>query len=89
MNISEVRLTLIQQIISHGVSEPNAIQRIIEPLAQYVITGKHPKDQQIELVQQLRGCAEFCRDKGEVKTPELLERAADLLERKISPPKKP
>ena len=31
---------------------------------------------------RLRGRAEFCRDRGEVKTPELLEHAAQLLEEK-------
>ena len=32
-----------------------------------------------DLIQQLKGRAEFCRHRGEIKTPELLERAAELL----------
>ena len=35
-----------------------------------------------ELIQQLKGRAEFCRDRGEVKTPELLERAVKALEQR-------
>ena len=35
-----------------------------------------------DFIQRLRGRAEFCRDRGEVKTPELLEHAAQLLEEK-------
>ncbi|NNH35759.1 hypothetical protein HLH12_09400 [Acinetobacter sp. NIPH 2377] len=35
-----------------------------------------------DFIQRLRGRAEFCRDRGEVKTPELLEQAAQLLEEK-------
>ena len=35
-----------------------------------------------ELIQQLKGRAEFCRDRGEVKTPELLERAIKALEQR-------
>lgn len=35
-----------------------------------------------DFIQCLRGRAEFCRDRGEVKTPELLEHAAQLLEEK-------
>ena len=37
-------------------------------------------DIQKDFIQRLRGRAEFCRDRGEVKTPELLERAAKMLE---------
>ena len=33
-----------------------------------------------DLIQQMRGRAKFCRDRGEIKTPELLERAINLLE---------
>ena len=33
-----------------------------------------------DLIQQMRGRAKFCRDRGEIKTPELLERASNLLE---------
>ena len=35
-----------------------------------------------ELIQQLKGRAEFCLDRGEVKTPELLERAVKALEQR-------
>ena len=35
-----------------------------------------------ELIQQLKGRAELCRDRGEVKTPELLERAIKALEQR-------
>lgn len=35
-----------------------------------------------DFIQCLRGRAEFCRDRGELKTPELLEHAAQLLEEK-------
>ncbi|WP_111883846.1 hypothetical protein [Acinetobacter sp. CFCC 11171] len=37
-------------------------------------------DIKADFIQRLRGRAEFCRDRGEVKTPELLEHAAELLE---------
>lgn len=37
-------------------------------------------DIKADFIQRLRGRAEFCRDSGEVKTPELLEHAAELLE---------
>ena len=33
-----------------------------------------------DLIQQMKGRAKFCRDRGEIKTPELLERASNLLE---------
>ena len=33
-----------------------------------------------DLIQQMKGRAKFCRDRGEIKTPELLERAINLLE---------
>ena len=39
-------------------------------------------DMEKDFIQCLRGRAEFCRDRGEVKTPELLEHAAQLLEEK-------
>lgn len=32
-----------------------------------------------ELVERLRGRAAFCRDRSEIKTPELLEAAADAI----------
>lgn len=91
MNISEVRLKLVQQIVDRGVREANTIQEFIEPVAQYVVNGKIPekKRSDIEIVQCLRGRALFLKGKGEVKTSELLERAANLLEEKISPPRKP
>ncbi len=37
-------------------------------------------DIQKDFIQALKGRAEYCRDRGEVKTPELLERAAELLD---------
>jgi len=37
-------------------------------------------EEQIDFIQQLRGRAAFLRASGEVKTPELLERAARKLE---------
>lgn len=37
-------------------------------------------DEEKALVQQLRGRARFCRDRGEVKTPTLLEHAANEIE---------
>lgn len=37
---------------------------------------------EIDLIQQLKGRAKFCRDRGEVKTPELLERAVKALEQR-------
>lgn len=37
-------------------------------------------DIKADFIQRLRGRAEFFRDRGEVKTPELLEHAAELLE---------
>ena len=90
MNIEEVRLKLVQQIIDRGVREAGTIREFIEPVAQYIVTGKIPEKQQnIEIVLRLRGRAKFLRNNGEVKTPQLLEQAADLLEGKISPPKKP
>lgn len=91
MNIEEVRLKLVQQIIDRGCQEPNTIRKLIEPIARYVVTGEFPGKQEsdIEIIQMLRGRAKFCRGKGEVKTPQLLEQAANLLEQKTTPPKKP
>lgn len=43
MNISEVRLKLVQQIVDRGVREANTIQEFIEPVAQYVVNGKIPE----------------------------------------------
>lgn len=91
MNIQEVRLKLVQQIVDRGVREANTIKEFIEPVAQYVVNGKIPekKPSDVEIIQRLRGRAWFLRDRNEVKTPQLLEQAADLLEGKISPPRKP
>lgn len=36
-------------------------------------------EEPIDHIQQLRGRAAFLRNRGEVKSPELMERAADLL----------
>lgn len=44
MDIREVRLKLVQQIIDRGVVEPSGIQRIIEPLAQYIVKGVYLKE---------------------------------------------
>ena len=45
-------------------------------------TDAYLMDIKKDFIQRLRGRAEFCRDRGEVKTPELLEHAAQLLEKK-------
>ena len=45
-------------------------------------TDAYLMDIKEDFIQRLRGRAEFCRDRGEVKTPELLEHAAQLLEEK-------
>lgn len=37
-------------------------------------------DEPLDLLAQLRGRAQFCRDRGEIKTPEALEQAADRIE---------
>ena len=41
-----------------------------------------------ELIARLRGRSQFCKDRGEVKTPDLLTEAADRIEELLAERKK-
>lgn len=42
-------------------------------------------EEPIELRQRMRGRAKFLRDRGEIKTPELLEKAIDVIDSMLQP----